>query len=71
MRSATATGVVVNFYHGFTQAGRMDRQELRLVFERGDVLLEEWIPTRFRIHAIADEAQTRELCEIFPEPAST
>jgi predicted dehydrogenase len=59
-------GIVVNFYHGFTQAGRMDRQELRLVFERGDILLEEWIPTRFRIHAIADEAQTRELCEFFP-----
>jgi predicted dehydrogenase len=59
-------GAVVNFYHGFHQASRMDRQELRLVFERGDVLLEEWIPTRFRIHAIADEAQTRELCEIFP-----
>ncbi len=59
-------GAVVNFYHGFHQAGRMDRQELRLVFERGDVLLEEWIPTRFRIHAIADEAQTRELCEMFP-----
>ena len=30
-----------------------------------DILLEEWIPTRFRIHAIADESQTRELCEIF------
>jgi predicted dehydrogenase len=58
-------GIVVNFYHGFTQAGRMDRQELRLVFERGDILLEEWIPTRFRIHAIADEAQSRELCDIF------
>lgn len=58
-------GIVINFYHGFTQAGRMDRQELRLVFERGDILLEEWIPTRFRIHAIADEAQTRELGEIF------
>ena len=58
-------GIVINFYHGFTQAGRMDRQELRLVFERGDILLEEWIPTRFRIHAIADEAQTRELCDIF------
>jgi len=25
---------LVNFYHGFHQAGRMDRQELRLVFER-------------------------------------
>jgi predicted dehydrogenase len=57
--------VLVNFYHGFHQTGRMDRQELRLVFERGDVTLYDWVPTRARIHAIADEAQTRALCEIF------
>ena len=47
---------LVNFYHGFHQAGRMDRQELRLVFERGDVTLYDWVPTRARVHAIADEA---------------
>jgi predicted dehydrogenase len=58
--------ILVNFYHGFHQAGRMDRQELRLVFERGDVTLYDWVPTRVRIHAIADEAQTRTLCELFP-----
>jgi predicted dehydrogenase len=57
---------LINFYHGFHQAGRMDRQELRLVFERGDVTLYDWVPTRVRIHAIADEAQTRALCELFP-----
>lgn len=61
-----APQILFNFYHGFHQAGRMDRQELRLVFERGDVTLHEWIPSRFRIHAIADEAQTRQLCELFP-----
>jgi len=58
--------ILVNFYHGFHQAGRMDRQELRLVFERGDVTLHDWVPTRARIHAIADEARTRALCELFP-----
>jgi predicted dehydrogenase len=58
--------ILVNFYHGFHQAGRMDRQELRLVFERGDVTLFDWVPTRARVHAIADEAQTRSLCELFP-----
>ena len=58
--------VLVNFYHGFHQTGRMDRQELRLVFERGDVTLYDWVPTRARIHAVADEAGTRALCEIFP-----
>jgi predicted dehydrogenase len=58
--------VLVNFYHGFHQTGRMDRQELRLVFERGDVTLFDWVPTRVRIHAVADEASTRTISEIFP-----
>ncbi len=57
---------LVNFYHGFHQAGRLDRQELRLVFERGDVTLFDWVPTRARIHALVDERQTRDLCELFP-----
>ena len=49
----------VDFYHGFHQPGRLDRQELRLVFEQGDVLLSGWVPTYARVHAIADESQTR------------
>ena len=57
---------LVNFYHGFHQAGRMDRQELKLVFERGDVTLYDWVPTRARIHAILDERQTSSLCDFFP-----
>jgi predicted dehydrogenase len=57
---------LVNFYHGFHQAGRLDRQELRLVFERGDVTLSDWVPTRARIHALVDERQTRDLCDLFP-----
>lgn len=57
---------LVDFYHGFHQTGRMDRQELRLVFERGDVILYDWVPTRARIHAIADERRTRDLCDLFP-----
>lgn len=57
---------LVNFYHGFHQTGRMDRQELRLVFERGDVTLFDWVPTRARVRALVDERQTRELCALFP-----
>ena len=45
----------------------MDRQELRLVFERGDITLDDWVPTRARIHAIVDERQTRALCDLFPK----
>src|SRR5262249_49550562 len=58
-------GAHVNFYHGFHQTGRMDRQELRLVFERGDVLLLGWGPTCARIHAIAEEAESRTICGLF------
>lgn len=61
-----ANDVLINFYHGFHQPGRMDRQELRIVFERGDVTLFGWIPTVVKVHAVADEAQTRALCDLFP-----
>jgi predicted dehydrogenase len=61
-----AGGVHFNFYHGFHQPGRLDRQELRLIFERGDVLLQGWVPTSVRIHAVADEVQTRQLSDLFP-----
>jgi predicted dehydrogenase len=58
--------VPVTFYHGFTQAGRMDRQELRLLFERGDVTLQEWIPTQAVVRTALDEPATRALASIFP-----
>jgi predicted dehydrogenase len=57
---------LVDFYHGFHQAGRMDRQTLRLVFERGDLTLYDWVPTRIRLHAMVDERATRTLCDLFP-----
>lgn len=57
--------VHINMYHGFTQAGRMDRQELRLLFELGDITLYEWIPIYAKIRAIVNEERTRRLCEIF------
>jgi predicted dehydrogenase len=57
---------LVNYYHGFHQPGRMDRQQMRLLFERGEVTLDEWVPTRLHLHALADESGTRALCELFP-----
>jgi predicted dehydrogenase len=59
-------GVFVNFYHGFHQPSRLDRQELRLVFERGQLTLHEWIPTRYHLLAATNEQQARGLCELFP-----
>ncbi|WP_375446401.1 Gfo/Idh/MocA family protein [uncultured Fibrella sp.] len=56
----------VNFYHGFTQTGRMDRQEMRLVFERGDITLYEWVPTRMVLRCVASEVTTKALTDLFP-----
>jgi predicted dehydrogenase len=56
----------VNFYHGFTQVGRMDRQEFRLLFERGDITLYEWVPNKLKMRGIADELNTGKIMEIFP-----
>lgn len=59
-------GAWVNFYHGFHQATRMDRQVAKLVFEHGDVVMQDWVPTRVAVHAIVDETQNRHLCRLFP-----
>jgi len=58
--------VLVSFYHGFHQPRRMERQEMRLVFERGEVVLYEWVPTRLRLVALADEGAARRLHALFP-----
>jgi len=60
--------VPVNFYHGFTQPARMDRQEMRLLFERGSITLEEWVPTRARVDALLDEKTLSELRKLAPGP---
>jgi predicted dehydrogenase len=59
-------GALVTHYHGFTQASRMDRQELTLLFEQGDVRLYGWVPTHVHVDALLDEAATRALADLFP-----
>jgi len=58
---------LVNFYHGFNQPVRMDRQELRLQFERGDITLFEWIPTRMILHGLVSDEQLHSIGHIFPD----
>ncbi len=53
----------VNFYHGFDQLKILDRQEMRLLFERGEITLFEWVPVRMKVHGLLDggaEPVTRE-----------
>ena len=58
--------LVANFYHGFHQAGAMDRQEIRIVCERGSIRLFEWVPCTMEIDALLSEAQIRDLEVIVP-----
>lgn len=58
---------LVNFYHGFDQPKIMDRQEIRLQFERGDITMFEWVPTRLKIHALCNESGLQHLQQLFPE----
>jgi predicted dehydrogenase len=60
-------GALVTFYHGFTQPARLERQEFRLLFERGELTLDEWVPIRVHLRAVVDEAQSRTLMDIFPD----
>jgi len=56
-----------NFYHGFHQANRMDRQELKLVFENGEVSLFEWVPSKLVLKALVTENTLKTIENIFPE----
>lgn len=56
----------VTFYHGFNQPKLLDRQELRLQFDRGDITLYEWIPVRIRLHGLLQNDQLDALMQIFP-----
>lgn len=58
--------VDTHFLHSFTQANRMDRQEFRILFERGDLTLHEWVPTRFQLDGLVSDAEAKALTEIFP-----
>ena len=57
----------VTFYHGFNQPKVLDRQELRLQFDRGDITLYEWIPVKIRLHGLVKNEQIEKLKLIFPD----
>jgi len=60
---------LVNFYHGFDQPKIMDRQEMRLLFERGEITLFEWVPTRLKMTTLCTEEELQMLSSIFPAAA--
>ena len=56
----------VNFYHGFDQPRIMDRQEMRLLFEKGEITLYEWVPTQLKMTALCNEEDLDKIKHIFP-----
>jgi predicted dehydrogenase len=58
---------VVNFYHGFDQARILDRQEMRIEFERGEISLYEWVPVRMKLYGILETGQLKKLRDMLPE----
>ncbi len=57
----------VNFYHGFNQPKVLDRQEMRLQFDRGDITLYEWIPVKIRLHGLVSNDVFIKIKELFPD----
>jgi predicted dehydrogenase len=58
---------IMNFYHGFDQPRIMDRQEMRLLFEKGEITLYEWVPTQLKMTALCTEEDLKALKQIFPK----
>ncbi len=54
----------VNFYHGFDQPKHLDRQEMRLLFEHGEITLYEWVPVKMKLHGLLNKAALAKLEEI-------
>jgi hypothetical protein len=54
-------GGIVNFYHSFDQPKILDRQEMRLEFERGEITLYEWVPVKMKLHGLLNEQQSKQL----------
>jgi len=60
------TGILFHFEHGFHQPSRLDRQELRLVFERGELRLFDWVPTHGELRAVLDDAAITAVAALLP-----
>jgi hypothetical protein len=57
----------VNFYHGFDQPKILDRQEMRLLFEHGEITLYEWVPVKMKLHGLVTDKQLQYLNELTDE----
>jgi predicted dehydrogenase len=57
----------VNFYHGFDQPRILDRQQITLLFERGDITLRGWIPVTIKVHGLFNETDKKIIRKLLKE----
>lgn len=60
------SGVISHHYHGFDQPSILDRQKHHILFERGDIVINGWIPESFIINAILNDNdifQLKNICK--------
>ena len=62
-----AGGQLAQHYHGFHQPGPLDRQELRIICERGDIRLHDWLTTRVTIDALVGDDAAEAIVRCFDE----
>jgi predicted dehydrogenase len=60
------SGILFHFEHGFHQPALLDRQEMRLVFERGELRLFDWVPTHGTLRALVDDEAAAALAAMLP-----
>ncbi len=58
------TQTTVNFYHGFTQNHWLDRQRMRLLFERGELRLDGWIAGDLQLIAVLSDEQIEQVAAL-------
>jgi predicted dehydrogenase len=56
----------VSYYHGFDQPKILDRQEIKLQFERGDITLYGWVPVRIKVTGLFNHQNLGKLKQSFP-----
>jgi predicted dehydrogenase len=53
--------MLATHYHGFDQPIRLDRQRHAILFERGDIVVNGWIPLDLHVHGLVDDRQRQRL----------
>ncbi|MBN1866655.1 Gfo/Idh/MocA family oxidoreductase [Candidatus Sumerlaeota bacterium] len=59
--------ILAHFYHGFHQSSHLERQKLRIVFEQGEVVLDDWLPSRVVLNGMISESGIDVVSDMFPD----